>query len=247
MRCFPLLLIAAATVAAYADPPPPSDDAARDLAIAHALAARGDCAQVVVIGTRVARVDPDRYQRAFVADDALARCLVPVVANDEHATHQDYRDPTTALWLSAGITAGGLALVVGMAVKPSGFDLPSPIAEAAVIAGVAGLVVGPTVGHIYAGHTGSVGLGLRAGSLVPMALGALGEFACGLAANSCSSAEPVLLLAGAAGYVTGTVLEIATAGGAARDHDRGLGATLSFTPVRGAQKTVPGVGIVGKF
>jgi hypothetical protein len=156
------------------------------------------------------------------------------------ARDSDERSPVGAGVLSAGTTLGGaLALVAGVR---SGDRTEEAL-------GAVAFAVGPTVGHWYAGERWSSGLGLRLGGAVAGAAGVGIALTCTSDArdSSCSVGND-LMLAGAALYVVGAVYEIATAPGAAHDHNlRVRDATFTVAPLASRDGAVPGLVLAGRF
>jgi len=136
---------------------------------------------------------------------------------------------------------------------------------ALVLAGVAGIAVAPSAGHLYV----SGGLPLRSGGMIVRAVGA-GSFALGAAlltaclleglgdalddaddaeddgGGSCGAAE-VTLVGGLALLGAGTVLDIVTAPIAAHKHNRGLRLQLAPTVLKAVDGPSVGIGVVGRF
>ena len=139
----------------------------------------------------------------------------------------------TAVLLSLGMTAGGL----GLAALGDSERIPALSTAGSIM-----FVVGPTAGHIYAGHAWNAGLGARlAGAGVAM-LGVVEAVGC---IDGCSSdrgnAAAVLLIGGGLLYVGGGLYEIATAGEAAHRYNREHGFEATVVP------TGNGVALAGRF
>lgn len=156
-----------------------------------------------------------------------------------------YKSESTALWLSAGITLGGL--VVSVPGSSSG-------REAKFAAGVTGMLafaIGPTTGHIYAGNTWNTGLKWRLGSLalaIPSLLLLEGSIGNNDEPDNDVIAFPayILFIGSALTYLGATTYEIATAGRSVRRHNRKQAqSVLSVTPLVGRQQR--GLGLVYSF
>lgn len=177
---------------------------------------------------------PDCMRHLIAA--ALVSSL-PAVAHAESPT----KDPETAQTASLGATAVPLALGALAAWKGS---------EAGWVLMGAGLMIGPSAGHWYAGTTISTGLGIRlagtalAGALLlPAAECAIigdesGQSSCGLKQGA--------FLVGVGAVIVGAVHDLATAGDAARRHNA---RTIQIAPtvVAGARSTTAGLGLSGAF
>lgn len=169
------------------------------------------------------------------------------------------KSPATAGWTSGLVTAGGLALMIvaaGMESNDSydrngyyqgsnnnGRDLLATV-------GAIAFVVGPTTGHIYAGHTWNTGLGIRLASVAAMTVGIGQAIASDNNGSSGNNSGEAIFILGAIGYGVGTIAEIGLAPGAAHDYNRahGLDLQLSVIPVRDTRHaTTPGIGLVGRF
>ncbi len=152
------------------------------------------------------------------------------------------RSPGTALALSLGGTIGAYVLATGSGLAES---------EGLAATGALGAFLAPSFGHWYAGDPWTDGLTLRlagAGGVMVGALLLLGE--CGFEGGDCDETPgAVLLYGGAAAYVFGTILDIATAPGAAHKHNarlreraaRGWAVAPTFTRDRA------GLAIGGRF
>jgi hypothetical protein len=115
------------------------------------------------------------------------------------------------------------------------------------LAGAIGMLVGPSLGHWYAGRYATGGLLMR-GAGVALVLGglvqALDDLGCD---GSCGGSDgETLAIAGAAVFVGGTLYDLATAGRAAREwNERHL--DMGPTVVSSASGPVPGLGVAGSF
>ena len=147
------------------------------------------------------------------------------------------KDPDTALGLSLGMTAGGLGLML------LGGKLHEPIS---LVTGAAVFLVGPTIGHSYAGDTLNAGLGVRGVGAVAGVVGLrlmvdcpqLHDFPCPGTRGDIGTA---LLIGGGLLYFGGSLYEIDTASSAARRYNREHGFKATVVP------TTNGVALVGRF
>ncbi len=249
-------------------PPPPTDitppppTAAEKLTItARSVSRDGRCESVALIGARVRELDPDYYRRVFVADPEIAGCvaidsrtlarglppaltpLSPTVSSslrDHHSTAPPKSGGTAAL-TSLLVTLGGIGMVALGAKAESG-----PV----VGLGLAAAFIGPTTGHIYAGHTWNGGLAVRLVSVAAVATGIGLVFRC---FDGCRSSSDklgadlggLMLGVGSLTYVGATLYEIASASDAADRYNRehGSGMTVTAVPIpHGA-----GIGVTGRF
>ncbi|MGE5183342.1 MAG: hypothetical protein ACM31C_14830 [Acidobacteriota bacterium] len=168
------------------------------------------------------------------------------------------RSPRTARLLSGagplmslGVVAVG-GLVAGAGSNPAHWrqDLGAGIAWV----GVASLPLAPSFGHWYAGDYLTPGLGLRAlgiGLFVGGAANYTLRIDC--ADLDCPPAKDntlggTLMLLGLVSYTTGWFYDVATAGRAAREYNRGH-SRLSIAPtaIRGASATSYGLVVGGSF
>jgi hypothetical protein len=166
----------------------------------------------------------------------------------------DYKDPSTAGWMSLLVTGGGFGLMLVANKLDSNGSSSNNGAGLVGTVGAIAFFAGPTTGHTYAGHTWNTGLGIRLASTASAVIGIGMLIQC---IDGCSSSQSdnaafgsVLLVGGMIGYGIGTVYEIGTAPGAARDanHEHGLDMQLSLAPVRGLHGNAqPGIGLAGHF
>jgi hypothetical protein len=171
---------------------------------------------------------------------AILLAAIPARADDEP------RSSSTATWLSAGVTFGGAVVAVGS------FATERPELVEPGVFGLLGFIVGPSVGHWYAGnfHDGPGGW-MRYGGL---ALAGVGLF---IASRECDALAgddgncrwrempigmTVIGVAGAS-YVAGMIWDIATAGDEARGYNRARGLTVAPLATPGAS----GLAISGRF
>ncbi len=154
----------------------------------------------------------------------------------------DEKSPQTALGLSAGVFAGGaIALVAARLAENESSGLRGTLA----VAGLAGIAIGPMLGHAYAGDAWNTGLQIRLGSLAVVGVGAV------VVVTSClfKPSDPPgcgigggLAVIGLFGLAVGTVFEIVDAPAAAR---RANARHLQVIPTVGPG--IAGASIAGQF
>lgn len=241
MRSLLVLMLLAST--AYAETPQELTQTA------HNIARDGRCEALPAIGKRVRELDEDYYTRVYSIDPVIAGCasmdaqlqvggppsMTPVrVIAPAPAPVGSPKSPDAALGLSLGMTAGGLGLMIAGAK----WNEPTISTTGTIV-----FLVGPTTGHIYAGHTLNGGLAARAiGVLAGIAglglvLSCIDE--CGN--NDNGDMGGVLLIGGGLLYVGGGLYEIATAPEAAHRYNREHGFEATVVP------TGNGVALVGRF
>jgi hypothetical protein len=234
-----MLLLALGTTAARADS---VDDM---ITVARNLASDGQCDAMRDFAQRVQAADPVRYTQVLAVDPAIAGCDLGVAALP---AMPERLSPNTALGLSLGVTlGGGAAIALGAGAAAKQVDGPAAML---IFLGVAGVVIGPTFGHMYAHDTWNRGLEVRLGGVGLSALGALAALPCiARCTNGQADAGVILFLGGAAMYAGGTLYEIGSAYGAAETYNSGLGhPQLTLAPIvtpRG--DAAPGIGLVGRF
>lgn len=247
-----LLFALALSGVAHADAPP----AAKSLTERARNAARdGRCDNLAAIGAQIRVLDADYYATVFATDPTIALCgavdpqrFAPPSTVQVHSAPVDLErlNPSTAAALSVVGTLGGLALTVFGSQNSS---MRTPM----VLLGLAGIAIGPTLGHIYSHHTWNLGLGMRLAGLAAGVIGAALMLQCidGCSAGGSTRDQAdlgvALFMVGGSSYVVGTIYEIATAPGAADDYNRDHGVALTLAPLRGRDGMVPGVGLLGHF
>ncbi len=181
------------------------------------------------------------------------------VAAPPHANPSDRKNPATAGWTSGLVTAGGLVLMMVAAGMDTTYSYDSNGyyqssnnngRDLLATVGAIAFVVGPTTGHIYAGHAWNSGLGIRLASVAAMTVGIAQAVAAADHGTASNNSGEALFILGAIGYGVGTVAEIGLAPGTARDYNRahGLDVQLSVIPVRDTRNaSTPGIGLVGRF
>jgi hypothetical protein len=174
-------------------------------------------------------LDEPSAPSAARAPNAPSAPSAPSAAREDEAGD---KDGGVAFVLSAGTTLAGALML-------SGSSTAGP--------GAIAFLVGPTVGHVYAGQTWSPWLGLRLASVGMPLLGALYDSTqpsrgCDL---GCGGLALGVLL-GAAVYTTGMIGEIIDAPYAARRHNEAE-VSLTVTPIATRTGTAPGIGLIGSF
>lgn len=172
--------------------------------------------------------------------------------------HAARKTTTTAMWLTLGTTAAGAGLFFlgeSLYQTPGCYNSCYPQQAVAVVGGAA-FFVGPSLGHVYAGHTWNAGLGLRLGGIAAFGLGWLAMAPCfahpanaGDQSQSCQVGG-IAVTGGAIATLVGTVYEIASTPDAVHAYNRehGFDATLSVAPVRTRDGgVVPTVGLAVRF
>jgi len=213
---------------------------------ARSLARQGHCASMQTVGDRVRAIDDDYYRQVFSVDPVIRACsqlAVPDPTDAGAGAGKDHlKSGDTALALSAGVFAGGVLALV-LATKTQSAEQVTTLA----LAGLAGIAIGPTLGHAYAGDTWNTGLQIR---LASVAVGAVGVV---VIAKSCppfgSCPDPgsgdlgaAMVLGGMIGLAVGTVYEIVDARGAAT---RANHRHLQLVPTVGSG--VAGASLTGRF
>ncbi len=234
---------------------------------ARSAARDGRCDSIAMIGARVHQIDPGYYQNVFVVDPEIRSCRqgvsirppsdpstlyapppvsAPVDVDLLPSEIIEVKSPGTALALSLGVTAGGLALA--WAAEGASGDQADSLATLGSIA----FLVGPTVGHIYAGNTWNTGLKWRLASVGVMLGGAMYAFSqCGLLEdctaeqNDRADVGVAIAIGGFISFGAATVYEVATAGSSAREYNVEYSRRrLQIAPMAGGS---PGLSIAGTF
>jgi hypothetical protein len=149
----------------------------------------------------------------------------------------------TAIALSAGGTALSIGLVVAGA---------STNDRTLFGAGILSSLVTPSAGEIYAdGNPFTWGMGIRAVSSVVAIVGFNEAFQCFLRNDTCHddpALATTLIGAGAVGYATGIVYDLATAGTAVDEYNKKFNLHVAPTLLRTTSSSpTVGVGIGGSF
>jgi hypothetical protein len=167
------------------------------------------------------------------------------------------KDPTTARSLSLGSTliAGTGLFVAGALLREHG---ENGAANLAFAGGGIGLLVGPSVGHIYTEDAMNRWLGLRVGGLGVAAVGGMLAIASALDdwdnssggnGNGGAGAGIALMGIGAVGFAAGVVGDIVTASSSADAYNvkHSIDVHLTPAPIVTPAGVTPGVGLVGRF
>jgi len=202
---------------APAPPAPPADRArAEELTrTAREAAVAGDCATAQALRVQVQQADAAYYEAVFARDDDLNECAARLAPPTPPAPAPEPARPATVDPLGAAVVSAGGALL--------SFGLAGAIARASdskVAVGVvtALVVAGPSAGHWFARDWVSGGMVLRAVTI--------GGAAVYLAtADRNGGDELTLATVIGLGVVAGTVIDIATAPGAARRYNATLAPT----------------------
>ena len=223
-------------------------------ATARNVARDGRCEALPAIGQRVKELDADYYARVFAVDPAIAGCttvdprkqiggppsmtpasfLPPMPREAAAATER--KSTGEAFALSGGSTMAGVVLL-GIASHWS--SAPAGYTGAALV------LVGPTLGHIYAGDTWNTGLAVRLGSSATFVLGAGLALRC---IDTCSDSDSTVATVGALlglfsaiTYAGATFYEIGTAPEAAAKYNREHHLDVTVVP------TGTGLAVAGTF
>ena len=161
------------------------------------------------------------------------------------------------MWLTLGTMAAGASLfAAGEALyqQPGCYNSCLPQQGLAIVGGTA-LLVGPSVGHIYAGHTWNTGLAMRASGMVTFGIGWIAMTRCwdypvsfppsAQERASCNRGSIAVGL-GAVATVAGTIIEVATTPSAVDDYNRAH-ASLTVAPIQTQNGIAPGVALAGRF
>ncbi|MBV8758495.1 MAG: hypothetical protein JO257_14515 [Deltaproteobacteria bacterium] len=241
MKSLAVLLLLAAT--AHAETAEQLTQTARN------VARDGRCEALPAIGDRVRAIDPEYYARVYALDPVIAGCAhldarlqaggppgMTALRTVEPAPPVPVgspKSPATAVWMSLGVTAGGLGLAA------LGGNLRVP---AISTAGSLAFVIGPTTGHIYAGHTANAGLAARGIGALAGFVGAILIVSC---IDGCSNNNgdlgAGLFIGGGLLYVGGAIYEIADSADAVHRYNREHGFEANVVP------TGNGVALVGRF
>jgi hypothetical protein len=153
----------------------------------------------------------------------------------------DAKSPSVAVGLSLVGSLGSAALVLG------GASLGNGAGQGLVLAGLAGSLVAPSLGHWYAGHYLTAGLGARLVGGAVFTAGLATVLSDCLFETSCDSSGGTLVVLGAVSYVGGMIYDIATASGAAQDYNEAHHLRLAPTVVPSGAGQGLGLGLSGVF
>ena len=149
-----------------------------------------------------------------------------------------------ATWWSVGVTAGGVAALVGSAASHDQGQ------QAALMAmGGLAVLVGPSIGHIYAHDPWTLGLGIRATgftlAVLAESIGQIGTSGYGRCAVDCHSTGPSTGALATAGVIAlvGTLFDLGSTPAAVHRYN----ATLVVAPVQARDGVAPGLAFAGHF
>jgi hypothetical protein len=181
-----------------------------------------------------------------------ALAVVALIAS-AHAAHADSDLPERSETVATSLSVAGTLVPIAMMVPVASavFDGPIQLGDRATIgllvAGGAGLVIGPSLGNAYAGHPLTKGLALRAGGAALFALGT-GSLVSTLFDGSNDPAMPLALcLTGVGLVVAGAVSDIASAGDDARRFNARHALQLAPTVIGQSGSRTPGLVVAGTF
>lgn len=161
----------------------------------------------------------------------------------------DQKDPWTALELSAGVTLGGLATATLIAPIAWSEGAPGSIVGGLVVVGAAGFLVGPTVGHLYAGEGWNAWTTVRASAFAAPLVGLAADAVLGNHGGrdfAPSAGIALGVIGGALLYTVGMIGETASAPFAASDYNARR-VTLSIAPIQTRTGMTTGLGLAGTF
>jgi hypothetical protein len=183
----------------------------------------------------------------------LAQALVDSaeVASENHTASAEKahspKSPSKALSLS--LVSTGVPLIIGLGLAVA--DAPAPADTYSAILILGGVVVGPSVGHFYAGNTGHgvLTIGLRS---VGLAGGTLGLYLWAIAevenVESVGALGIIIFVPSAALMLGSAVYDIATASGAARKYnEKKRLSRFSIGPTYIAAESTPGIAVKYRF
>lgn len=177
----------------------------------------------------------------MVALALLSMLASPAFADDERPDKRE----SVGTALAIGGTAAGpvLILIANRIAEKAAND------DGAELIGVVGgvfVMVGPSLGHWYAGKPVTWGMGLRVGGLAAGGIGLLANYSCIPESTTCGHRPlPIaLMVAGGAALLTGTIWDLLTADDQVRHWNSRHAVTVAPVPLgnRGA-----GFALVGTF
>jgi hypothetical protein len=184
-------------------------------------------------------------QPAF-AQPAMTPSTQPPV---ELSKPRHHKSEVLAGGLSFGLTAAGLTTLLitnslatpddyGRRLRPQ-YKAPLYLTSAVLLA------VGPTTGHIYAGHFWNRGLAVRlvSGTVMVLAAGAIDNCCSEGDHNGNGTAAGVTIAAGIV-YLGASLYECATASRAVRRYNERQSPTFAIAPMISRE---PGIAVVGRF
>ncbi|HEY5938942.1 MAG TPA: hypothetical protein VIU61_30020 [Kofleriaceae bacterium] len=169
--------------------------------------------------------------RLFLVILLLTTTITTASANPEPA---EVKSEDVALGLSLGITTLSWGALFAATKSP-----------AAGTVGLVGIMLGPTTGHWYSGRIVTWGLGLRVVGAVAATVGLVQALGHGDCHDACGS-EPagvILLPIGILAFAGGTLGDILTARGAAREYNEERRISIVPTVYAGTA----GLGLAGRF
>ena len=179
---------------------------------------------------------------------ALAR-VASAQTPDDPPSSQDEKSLSTAMEWSVGVTTIGVAGLAATATMTHA----SPGARSAMFSfGAMGLLVGPSIGRMYAGTWFSGGEVVRAVGLTVMVMGeAIASSCLGAPHGSCNSATPRFdagpIAAGGAVMLLGALFDLGAIPEDIERRNRELGLSLHPMPIVTPQGTTPGFAVSGRF
>jgi hypothetical protein len=174
----------------------------------------------------------------------LALLAFTTVAHAEPEPSPEPKSADAATWWSIGVTAGGVAALAGMAASHDK-------GQQAALMSMGGLavLVGPSLGHIYAHDPWTVGLGLRATgftlAVLTESFAQIGGVQGSGCTHDCHSNGPSTGALATAGVIAlvGTLFDLATTPEAVHRYN----ATLVVAPVQARDGVAPGLALAGQF
>jgi hypothetical protein len=215
--------------------------------------------------------DSDARMRAFVLGTLVAFAFALVASSTAHAQpgmvepqppRASPKSTAAAVSLALGTTAAGVVmLAIGANMEKNCFGTCTG-ADTLERFGALAVVVGPSLGHVYAGHTWNAGLGIRLAGMAALGVGVIamlpcyvtasvpagtGNYSNGNSSATCEIGKAALLL-GATATVVGTLTEIVTSASAVSDYnDAHSLPAITVTPIRTVSGVAPGLSFVGRF
>jgi hypothetical protein len=174
----------------------------------------------------------------------LALLAFTTVAHAEPDPAPEPKSAEAATWWSIGVTTGGVAALVGMAASHDKGQ------QAALMSmGGLSLLVGPSIGHIYAHDPWTAGLALRGAgftlAVLAESFAQIGVSGTGRCISDCHSNGPSTGALATAGVIAlvGTLLDLGTTPEAVHRYN----ATLVVAPVQARDGVAPGLAFAGQF
>ncbi len=166
---------------------------------------------------------------------AIALVMLVAARVASAGPNDEPKNPDTALALSVGgVVASGATMLGATGGNATWW-----------IVGAGTLVITPSFGHLYAADYMTWGLGLRLAAPLAIYLGS--KMSCvnpdGDGCSRPGNGQILMYGLGAGAFVTGIVLDLATARSAARDYNREHAVTVAPAPISGGY----GLAVVGRF